>query len=97
MKRLGLILAALLCILQGGRATGAYQMRSFIGYDTSDELPNNWIKKVIQDKAGYIWVATNEGLCRFDGNGFHVPSFISASKDINRDINDLYVPDFITF
>ena len=56
-------------------------------------MPNNWIKKVIQDKAGYIWVATNEGLCRFDGNGFHVPSFISASKDINRDINDLYVDD----
>lgn len=93
MKRLGLILAALLCILQGSRAAGAYQMRSFIGYDTSDGLPNNWIKKVVQDKAGYIWVATNEGLCRFDGNGFHVPSFISSSKDINRDINDLYVDD----
>lgn len=81
----------LLCLVQGGKAASSQGMRGIIGYDTSDGLPNNWIKDVVQDKSGYIWVATNEGICRFDGNGFHVPSFVSCQRDFSRNINDLYV------
>lgn len=33
-------------------------------------LSNNYVKDIIQDKQGFIWVATESGLNRFDGSGF---------------------------
>ena len=33
-------------------------------------LSNNFVKDIIQDKQGFIWVATESGLNRFDGSGF---------------------------
>lgn len=35
---------------------------------TKDQgLPTNNINEIFQDKAGYVWIATGEGLCRYDG------------------------------
>jgi len=33
----------------------------------TEGLPNNTINKIIKDKLGFIWIATNDGLCRYDG------------------------------
>lgn len=33
-----------------------------------DGLPHNTITSFVEDKYGFIWIATLEGLCRFDGN-----------------------------
>ncbi|MGD9930351.1 MAG: two-component regulator propeller domain-containing protein [Mangrovibacterium sp.] len=33
---------------------------------TQDGLPNNEINMIYQDKDGYIWIATNSGLCQYD-------------------------------
>lgn len=37
---------------------------------TSDGLPNNSIRYVYQDSKGFLWLATLNGLCRYDGNSF---------------------------
>lgn len=37
-----------------------------------DGLPTHMTYNAIEDKYGLIWVATSEGLCRFDGHGFRV-------------------------
>ncbi len=45
----------------------------FHRYTTSDGLSTNWnINAITQDKDGYIWIATSEGLNRFDGYEFKV-------------------------
>ena len=45
----------------------------FHRYTTSDGLSTNWnINGIVQDEDGYIWVATSEGLNRFDGYDFKV-------------------------
>ena len=41
-------------------------------YSTDKELSNSLINKVYQDKRGFIWVATEDGLNKFDGNRFIV-------------------------
>jgi len=41
-----------------------------ISYDTSDGLNSNTIYRVVQDNDGFIWIGTQNGLCRFDGNRF---------------------------
>ncbi|MDQ6608882.1 MAG: hypothetical protein M3Y85_03575 [Bacteroidota bacterium] len=40
---------------------------SFTHYSTADGLASNEINNIVQDNAGYIWIATNRGLQRFDG------------------------------
>ena len=37
---------------------------------TDDGLSNSCVVSIAQDKSGYIWIATEEGLNRFDGNSF---------------------------
>lgn len=39
-------------------------------WNTDNGLSNNWVSDVLQDQDGYIWVATQYGLNRFDGYSF---------------------------
>ena len=32
-----------------------------------DGLPSNQVQDLLQDETGYIWIGTNNGLCRYDG------------------------------
>src|SRR5580704_435204 len=41
-------------------------------WQTENGLPQNTIHRVIQTRDGYIWVATDGGLARFDGLSFSV-------------------------
>lgn len=35
-------------------------------------LPNNSVNNIIQDRRGYLWLATDDGLCRYNGFTFKV-------------------------
>lgn len=39
-------------------------------YSSEQGLPSNLITEVLQDRRGYVWLATGNGLCRFDGYTF---------------------------
>ncbi|GAA4453539.1 hybrid sensor histidine kinase/response regulator transcription factor [Nibrella saemangeumensis] len=45
--------------------------------DTRSGLPQGFIPSLIQDHRGFIWLATKDGLCRYDGHTFtvyrHIP------------------------
>jgi len=34
-----------------------------------DGLPSNDIKGTVKDKLGFLWIATTNGLCRYDAKG----------------------------
>ncbi|MDR0939014.1 MAG: response regulator [Mediterranea sp.] len=38
--------------------------------NTSDGLPNNSVRYIYQDSKGFLWMATLNGLSRYDGNSF---------------------------
>lgn len=44
-----------------------YAEKYFTSLKYSDGLPSNLITTAVQDKYGYIWIGTDEGLCRYDG------------------------------
>lgn len=44
----------------------------FRQYDVQDGLSNNIINCITQDHQGFIWIATRDGLNRFDGYSFRV-------------------------
>ncbi len=35
-----------------------------------DGLPNNAVSGIVQDRKGYLWFGTQNGLCRYDGSSF---------------------------
>jgi signal transduction histidine kinase/sugar lactone lactonase YvrE len=41
-------------------------------FDNSNGLPQNSVNGIVQDKNGYIWLITESGLVRFDGERFKV-------------------------
>lgn len=41
-------------------------------FTVADGLPSNRINGLAEDRAGYLWIATSDGLARFDGLGFRV-------------------------
>ena len=62
---LGLILVLVFFELQG-------QQYRFKKYPVSEGLPSDVVKSVSQDTLGFFWIATDDGLVKFDGTNFTV-------------------------
>ena len=63
------ILIHLLCLSRLVVAQDNYQVTS---YGVDDGLPQSSIWDITQDRNGFLWVSTSDGLCRFDGYNFKV-------------------------
>ena len=50
---------------------------------TTDGLPSNTIFCSHQDRAGFIWIGTRDGLCRYDGHSFQRISEITPVHKMN--------------
>ena len=72
------------CILLSHLGINAQNYR-FVHYNNRNGLLNNLAKACIQDSLGYIWVATDKGLSRFDGLCF---------ENFNKDLPSNYIKAF---
>jgi signal transduction histidine kinase/ligand-binding sensor domain-containing protein len=54
-----------------------------------DGLPHNATTRIVQDRRGFLWVATGGGLARFDGREFKVYPLPDASPGASLNIRDL--------
>lgn len=94
MKKMMIILAGALCLAMapasswGRNMTGNPQVRS-ITMNTG--LPSNAVKSIVQDKNGFVWFATEYGLCRYDG--YQVITYSNAAMQMDQDIHALCVSD----
>jgi hypothetical protein len=52
-------------------------------YTVDDGLPSNECHDILQDSLGYIWIATDRGLVRFDGYEFKTYGKAQGLKDIS--------------
>ncbi|WP_170971152.1 ligand-binding sensor domain-containing protein [Ilyomonas limi] len=43
---------------------------AYTHYKLSDGLASNVVNNMVQDESGFLWLATNNGLQRYDGNNF---------------------------
>ncbi len=53
----------------------------YTNYTVSDGLPSNECYDVIQDKSGYVWVATDNGVAKFDGIEFKSYGQLDGLRD----------------
>ncbi|KIO75506.1 hypothetical protein TH53_20310 [Pedobacter lusitanus] len=74
----GIVLIILLLV----SGTYSYGQTTFIKhYSTKDGLPSNSCYFILQDKKGYIWVASDAGVSRFDGKVFETFSVDDGLPD----------------
>ena len=94
MTKQSLLLLALLYVL--ALPFKAEPMCHFRHYSTDDGLPQYTIMDIIQDKKGYLWFATWDGLSKFDGYNFKnyksqpTDKYYIASNRIQRLYHDKY-------
>lgn len=64
----------LLCLLILGEFQSIFSQPqyTFKRLTMADGMVSNYIVDVIQDKQGYIWMASESGLCKFDGKDFTI-------------------------
>ena len=60
----------ILILIVAAQAACLAGRHSFNTYSVENGLANNSVGAIIQDGAGFIWLGTRGGLCRFDGTAF---------------------------
>ncbi|MEJ7693221.1 histidine kinase [Daejeonella sp.] len=48
------------------------QESEYTAYTVSDGLPSNNVYRCVEDKSGFLWVCTDNGVARFDGKRFQL-------------------------
>ena len=74
--------------LDPAKAVGQY---SLAAWQTEDGLPHNLVQAIAQTPDGYVWVATQEGLARFDGVRFTVFDRQSTAAMTANDVETVFV------
>jgi ligand-binding sensor domain-containing protein len=78
----------LVSILQLLSASISGQQPIFKTYTVSDGLVNNSVRRIFQDSKGFLWIATWEGLSKYDGNRF--TNFTEGNGLSHSMVNDIY-------
>ena len=63
-----LLIGLLIFLCIGSKAQAPYTIQ----YTEADGLPSMTVYNVLQDSKGFLWIATENGLCRFDGYEFQL-------------------------
>lgn len=83
---------ALLLVLMLALPCTVFGRYLFTHYDSRNGLSQNSITAIVQDKTGFMWFGTKNGLNRFDGKEFRVYRRGNDGHSLGRDyVNSLYV------
>ncbi len=67
----------------------SYTNLKFENLNASQGLSNNFVRSLHQDKQGFLWLGTRNGLNRYDGNTFK--TYLAGEGSLsNNQINDLF-------
>ena len=84
MKHIGIISAICFLIISVVLTSASAQPYRISHFGMEDELSNNYVVSLAQDRKGYIWIATESGLNRFDGQQFIVYNKTNSGLSSNE-------------
>ncbi|MCF8362725.1 MAG: response regulator [Prolixibacteraceae bacterium] len=90
MTRFTLIIILLSLSTLGGKAQNNLLFKHL---NIQDGLPSNEINDIIKDTTGFIWIASQNGLTKYDGNKFKNYFFEENNPNsiVNNTIHDLFI------
>lgn len=65
------------------------QSTQTIFYTTQDGLPSSSIYKCVLDRHGFLWIATDNGIAKFDGKNFKTYGTVQGLPD--NEITDIFI------
>lgn len=68
----------------------AYNNINFKNITSEDVLSQGTVETIIQDDQGYIWLGTNDGLCRYNGYEFKI---YKHDEELENSITNNYIVD----
>lgn len=82
------VLGILLLIVMPRKAEGHVDVAHFsvLHFNTENGLPQNSVKGIVADETGFIWMATEAGLVRYDGRTFSVFNKFNTGMNSSRTI-----------
>jgi ligand-binding sensor domain-containing protein len=80
-----LSLLFVLSLFSGFHGVAQYQKSEFSYFTTSDGLSQSWVTAMTQDTLGFLWIGTEIGLNRFDGDRFKIHTYDPADTTSIRD------------
>lgn len=86
MKHISILLPLLLALVCLS-AYGAESGNEYRKYDVRSGLSNNSVKSILQDRNGYVWLATKDGLNKFNSKDFE--AFCSSASGHGLNIDDI--------
>ncbi len=87
--RLCLFLAGITAFGSDARSTKTIDQYGQRSWRIEDGLPDNTIRSITQTTDGYLWLAANSGLVRFDGVSFKVFNMENVPGMINENVYTL--------
>ncbi len=78
-------------VVNSDQLTGQIQHINFRHYSLADGLSSYKVVKILQDRFGFMWIATQDGLNRFDGKGIIIYNKSAREKHLllGSDITDM--------
>ena len=77
-----------ICLITGLTKPVVSQQPLFRNYSVNDGLVSNTIRRIFQDSKGFLWIATFEGLSKYDGHRF--TNYNVANGLSHNLVNDIY-------
>ncbi|WP_283710216.1 ligand-binding sensor domain-containing diguanylate cyclase [Pseudoalteromonas prydzensis] len=88
MMRFLLVIIVLLCSMPSKASITDYVVQQ---WNMQNGLPSQSLKSVVQDEQGYMWLGTQFGLSRFDGNTFTNYNTLNSDFLPSNGINKLLI------
>lgn len=79
-----------LALMAAGSITSALAQDRFDVWTTENGLPQNSINAILQTRDGYLWLATHDGLVRYDGTHFVIFDKQNTSSIVSNRFTTLF-------
>jgi streptogramin lyase len=88
LKRIPILILSYIIVLGFNARANTPVAISFEKFPYPEKLPSNSVIRIFNDKDGYMWFGTEDGLCRFDGYDIKVfrSSALTPGKLTNNEI-----------
>ena len=93
MKKILFIILIFLCFSLFGSGSGPFRNYIHRGWSSDEGLPQNSVYSITQDKDGFLWIGTAEGLVKFDGAEFKLFDKYTNSNFTSNVILSLFEND----
>ena len=86
-----ILLISILCVLSSTSTIAQSSLNiKFNNINIEDGLPNNTVKAIIKDNLGFLWIGTNDGLCRYESPN-HIKIYRSGDSTLFNTLESSFI------